>query len=1212
MAKEVSASTENQLIRWLKDKVGNTSSSNSGVEVSDSDLAEIMKNADKDSDGNVSAADFLDAASDYYKTDKLKSVEDDFEEAWNNVAGIDGDDSSLSNSDVEQANNGVTAGTQNNGSSSSSNSQSSVTPANITGSESVSDLTSSRSNALSQLTALQQEKEQNAAVNDAKEAYDEAIENMSSEDEEVQAKIEDIQQRKSENDTAISDQEQIISGLNSDLNSLVEPSKADYTTQDEEGNETFNTEEYESAVSAYEEKKADLEEQLAKAEQDLAELEQTGSEIDEEITELLNSEDGAQISNKAAVLEAMENLKEAEEETAELDENIAQLQANVAAYDNAIEEAKTKEEEAQASAETADYSSMANAAFGLTDDLAAEVSTASQGDTTQTYAASSGCATSNGTDNDSGEVEYGEDAQKWSDNIKKLATSTDLLQDMLYGEQYNLSTEEKISLLEEAKQIDGNVVEDYFASNVSFYTETLNEMADDTSDKYTLDDVIEFSKLCFGDDLPDNNIYDDPSDWSDYLEAWVGIYKKFGTDSDEIAKIEAYFSVEDLKNKITSALGEDSDLINDLDDVVTKAAEASSNDETGGTGDTTGDDGTGDTTGDGTGETGTTTGFSSSDKIQDAGDYYYVTAEKWEDNNSDLNSCLYYIINNSYDFDAIEQAYKEAEKEYDYETVREKLLSAIVEDNGIEDANIIYEGQEIKLADPLETLGIKSADSEETTDTTQSVDTESVDTEDVELSEKAKEYYYDLLDSEEQHDAGYYEDTINKVLEDTDLSNSEKLSLLETLYSITDKDSGNYNGDAAETAQTVLLNLTQSDIIPLIEAFAADVNNEEVDFSVDDFISTYDRLWEISGYASSIYTLRDESGDYVNAWISVYENATDDEQRLKLNDRIADVIADSVLGVDGEEPFYKTESELICNLMEDTLFSAETTAGDFCENNSIDIAEIETLCEDAEIDGDEIEIGSSEALRQVLEYLKSDDAADLDTDKAKAMLLYAAGGEDGKLEDLVNALCASTYKYEGNYPNDYLSEILDIFAVDSDTYQTVGDIGWEYSEYEFIDEYESQAAKEFKENLEENAKDEDAITDMLSNPDIPVTEKLALLREACWIDDNEVNYGSYDSSFYLNTLTEMADGENDYTLDDVIEFCGACEEMSLSHGSDFGGIAEAWVSIYDKYIDDSDAIAKLEKVYSIDLLLERIDQYDIEVDSDLLEKLESIHGNTES
>ncbi len=64
--------------------------------------------------------------------------------------------------------------------------------------------------------------------------------------------------------------------------------------------------------------------------------------------------------------------------------------------------------------------------------------------------------------------------------------------------------------------------------------------------------------------------------------------------------------------------------------------------------------------------------------------------------------------------------------------------------------------------------------------------------------------------------------------------------------------------------------------------------------------------------------------------------------------------------------------------------------------------------------------------------------------------------------------------------------------------------------------------------------------------------------------------------------------------------------------TNWGDYLEAWVSIYEKFGIDSDAIAKLEEFYSIDDLLERIERYDIEVDSDLLEKLESIHGNTES
>ncbi len=417
MAKEVQNNGKNLLTEWLKQQLGGNEKAKNDINVSGSDLAKIMKDAEKDKSGNVSPADFLDSASKFYNSDKLKDTEEDFTEAWNSVAGFDGDKSSLSDEDIKNIGTGASAdaGAPNRGASSGASgggasgnsgasagasrrggmpdadsginsSISKVEPADITGSETSSELRSGRSDALSQLAEAQNQKQNNEAVNEAKEqvetdkeAYDKAVEEMSSEDEQIQAQIDDIQERKSGNDSAVSEQKSAIDGLNSDidgknseisglnsqLSSLVRPSESDYTVTDPEtGESKVDSEAYSTAMEEYEAQKselesqiasaedelADLESQLADAESQLTELEQQGNEIDQEISELLQSEDGEKIQNSNAVQDAMKtyndsrrNLNLTEQaQTAGLDANIMQLQENITAYDEAI---KTKEQE---------------------------------------------------------------------------------------------------------------------------------------------------------------------------------------------------------------------------------------------------------------------------------------------------------------------------------------------------------------------------------------------------------------------------------------------------------------------------------------------------------------------------------------------------------------------------------------------------------------------------------------------------------------------------------------------------------------------------------------------------------------------------------------------------------------------------------------------------------------------------------------------------
>lgn len=374
--------------------------------VKSSDIASIFQTATKNDDGTVSRENFEIAVAQYYDQNELSELEDEYLEAWEAFAGADGNNESLSSGDISSMNaasansaaeqtaaNSAAMADRNGGSApspSASNgsgaTSSKVSPLSLSGNESISDLQSGRSEAMKQLSEARASRNSNQdlvpyedAVEESKAAYDEAVEQISSDDEEIQGQIEDIQDRKEVNDEAVASQKEIVDGLydsissqetivsstQSELDSLQQPNKDEFKSDDGEGNVTYPG--YEEAVAEYEEQKAALEQQLQEAEDTLADLnvqladaedtlaalEEEGAGIEQELSTLISSEETEGKIKNADILqaalttyqEAQQSRDEAKQElTAQLDADIDQLEANVAEYTAAIDEAKAAQE----------------------------------------------------------------------------------------------------------------------------------------------------------------------------------------------------------------------------------------------------------------------------------------------------------------------------------------------------------------------------------------------------------------------------------------------------------------------------------------------------------------------------------------------------------------------------------------------------------------------------------------------------------------------------------------------------------------------------------------------------------------------------------------------------------------------------------------------------------------------------------------------------
>lgn len=185
----------------------------------------------------------------------------------------------------------------------------------------------------------------------------------------------------------------------------------------------------------------------------------------------------------------------------------------------------------------------------------------------------------------------------------------------------------------------------------------------------------------------------------------------------------------------------------------------------------------------------------------DADGNYYVEAENYS-NDTSVNGCLYNIIKNSYDFEALGVSYDDAKGD---------LLNAIVEQNNISDPNLITTGQKIDLPNAYEVLGIEDpAAAEETPE------------------EAVERYQQELEDNAENSEE--FTTTIQNALNDENISIDDKLSLLESAK--------NLNSD--ETT-----NMLKEDDSFFVNSFKEMASSDE--YSVDDILEMQDRYLEIQG-----------------------------------------------------------------------------------------------------------------------------------------------------------------------------------------------------------------------------------------------------------------------------------------------------------------------------------------------------------------------------
>ncbi len=352
-------------------------------------LQSIFNNADFNGDGTVESKEFFKALAENFNVTNIteaqfedpdKLLEGEFAEAFNAVkdfAKLDGNESDVSANDISKASEGVDAAAPASSPDASPTADASsgtgpatgvdynkdnVSPVTLNGNETMEELRSGRNDVLSELTAAEQQKWNNeelktaeTKLDEANEAYAEAVENMESEDEEVQEKINEIQSEKSENDEAITNQKSTISQLHSDISAKqsAEPKQSDFkktiTKDDGTTEEVDDVDAYNAAHSRWEEEMQALQDKLQEAEEKLQELETKRDEIDAKLQKLLE-EQGDKIKNKQEVEQAKQeydnaknNLIQAREAVAQLDTNINQLRQNLSTYDNAINKKRAEE-----------------------------------------------------------------------------------------------------------------------------------------------------------------------------------------------------------------------------------------------------------------------------------------------------------------------------------------------------------------------------------------------------------------------------------------------------------------------------------------------------------------------------------------------------------------------------------------------------------------------------------------------------------------------------------------------------------------------------------------------------------------------------------------------------------------------------------------------------------------------------------------------------
>ena len=368
------------LLRDLAGKV------NGKTEITDAELKEILEEADKNEDGLIDLQEYKDA---FLTLEEYSNLEEEFLEAFEAIAQMDGEEETISETDITKAIEELekieqeTETTQTSGG--SSDYSGSYTPRNNDKTQ-TTDLTSKdlpalqseRSQVLSDIGSKRSEKEQavaaaNVDVASKQTAYDNATkafqdlvkqkmetEQTTNEYAQEVVILEDqktaVNEEISTQEGLISDTNSTISALRGDLSSLSEPPKTiSYTNEETKETETKDN----PAYQQYLDRKAALEQELAAAEAELANQEE---KLESLKSDLKDTEDSLQaamekyiaIEEEAGTLTdaevtAKENIdiaKEAYDEAygqvdeieSTFDKEIDALQEQLIAYNDAITE----------------------------------------------------------------------------------------------------------------------------------------------------------------------------------------------------------------------------------------------------------------------------------------------------------------------------------------------------------------------------------------------------------------------------------------------------------------------------------------------------------------------------------------------------------------------------------------------------------------------------------------------------------------------------------------------------------------------------------------------------------------------------------------------------------------------------------------------------------------------------------------------------------
>lgn len=360
-------------------------------EVTHSDLQKLLKEADKNNDGLIELLEFKEA---FLSSDEYKDLEEEYLAAFEEISKLDGDGSSISQSDINDAiaeydklanevenssadsysyNNNYNSNSDNN----TNNSNNNQTTQDLSKKE-LPELKSERAEVLNQISSLRTEKTEAIAqadsdvaeaqnnYNDATKAFSELVQEKIDSEEttnEFAQKVIDYEKQKNtlnsditEQKSAVADAEDIVSTLNDSLSSLTEPPET-VSYFDEETQQTVS--EHNPEYDNYIAQKEALEAELAAAEEDLAnkedelevledELSYTEECLDKAILSYAQAEqnDGTLSDAETEAFKLIAESSEAyiaaqktrDEVSAEYDSKMDELQDNLVAYNDAITE----------------------------------------------------------------------------------------------------------------------------------------------------------------------------------------------------------------------------------------------------------------------------------------------------------------------------------------------------------------------------------------------------------------------------------------------------------------------------------------------------------------------------------------------------------------------------------------------------------------------------------------------------------------------------------------------------------------------------------------------------------------------------------------------------------------------------------------------------------------------------------------------------------